>query len=190
MIKLIVGLGNPGKEYELTRHNVGFIAVAKIADYFKTQLKLESKFKAIVGKSEFNGQPIFFMMPQNYMNRSGDSVAPFANFFKILPENILVIHDELDIPTGSIRLKKGGGNGGHNGLKDIQAKIGSADFWRLRIGIGHPGDRNKVSDYVLHSAKPDEQIDIDRALDHIYAHYPLILNGKMQDAMLKLHSFK
>ena len=146
--RLIVGLGNPGPEYEATRHNVGFWFVDHLADKLKIVLAPQGKFH---GKAGRDGE-LWLLQPTTFMNRSGQAVAALANFYKITPAEVLVIHDDLDLPPGGIRLKQGGGNGGHNGLKDIQARLGTPDFWRLRIGIGHPrtlGLSQQVADFVL-----------------------------------------
>ena len=157
--RLIVGLGNPGPEYEATRHNVGFWFVDRLADTLKVSLAPQAKF---YGKAARAGD-LWLLQPSTFMNRSGQAVAALANFYKISPAEILVIHDELDLPPGGIRLKQGGGNGGHNGLKDIQAKLGTPDFWRLRLGIGHPrtlGLSQQVADFVLHQPRKEELPDI------------------------------
>jgi len=153
-IKLIVGLGNPGQKYEGTRHNAGFWAVDAIAATLAGHWAEERKFRGAVSRVMVDGVDVRLLRPVTFMNRSGQSVGPLAQFFKIAPEEILVIHDELDLPPGRMRLKCGGGHGGHNGLKDIQAALGSADFWRLRIGVGHPGHRDAVVGYVLTPGPP------------------------------------
>ncbi len=160
-IKLIVGLGNPGQKYDNTRHNAGFWAVDAIAEALGARWTEERKFKGSVARVMVGGVDLRLLRPDTFMNRSGQSVGPLAQFFKIAPEEILVIHDDLDLPPGRMRLKCGGGHGGHNGLKDIQATMGSPDFWRLRIGVGHPGHRDAVVGYVLTSAPPDERRLID-----------------------------
>ncbi len=156
-IKLIVGLGNPGQKYDGTRHNAGFWAVDAIATTLGGSWAEERKFKGAAARVMVDGVDLRLLRPDTFMNRSGQSVGPLAQFFKIAPEEILVIHDELDLPPGRMRLKCGGGHGGHNGLKDIQAALGSADFWRLRIGVGHPGHRDAVVGYVLTNPPPDER---------------------------------
>ena len=143
--RLIVGLGNPGAEYEDTRHNLGFWFVDRLAAELRVALSPQGKFRGFVGRQG----DLWLLKPTTFMNRSGLAVLSLANFYKILPDEILVVHDELDLPPGGIRIKQGGGNGGHNSLKDIQAHLGTPDFWRLRLGIGHPGDRNEVINYVL-----------------------------------------
>lgn len=187
-IRLIVGLGNPGTEYEHTRHNIGFDFVDELARLWKISLKEEKKFFGQVAKVNLPENEIWLLKPSTYMNKSGTSVQSIAKFFKISPEEILVIHDELDIPCGQIRFKKGGGNGGHNGLKDIQAWLGTADFYRLRLGIGHPGDRNLVVHYVLHKPLAEEKILIDEALLKSLNSIPLLLKGEFGRAQQQLHS--
>ena len=149
MIKLFVGLGNPGTEYEATRHNAGFWWVDGLARDLGLHLSHDRAYHGLVARGSVKGQNVWLLEPQTYMNLSGKSVAALARFFKIAPEEIVVVHDELDVPPGQAKLKFGGGHGGHNGLRDIHAQLGTADYWRLRIGIGHPGDKNEVADYVL-----------------------------------------
>ncbi|MDU1535460.1 MAG: aminoacyl-tRNA hydrolase, partial [Neisseria sp.] len=148
-IKMIVGLGNPGGEYEQTRHNAGFWFLDELAWQWKVSFKEEKKFFGEVARANLPDGDVWLLKPMTFMNRSGQSVAALAQFYKIKPEEILVVHDELDIPCGRIKFKLGGGNGGHNGLKDIQARLGTPDYYRLRLGIDHPGDRNLVVAYVL-----------------------------------------
>ncbi|TAJ77897.1 MAG: aminoacyl-tRNA hydrolase [Gallionellaceae bacterium] len=187
-IKLIVGLGNPGKEYEATRHNAGFWWVDELARRHNAGFKTDSKFHGLVAKANLHGHEVHLLKPQTFMNVSGRAVVALALFYKILPDQILVAHDELDLPPGSAKLKMGGGHGGHNGLKDIIAHLGTKEFWRLRVGIGHPGERNEVSDFVLKAARTEEQILIDEALQRARDVAPLIIEGKLEAAMLKLHS--
>ncbi|OYW38524.1 MAG: aminoacyl-tRNA hydrolase [Hydrogenophilales bacterium 12-61-10] len=169
--RLIVGLGNPGRDYEETRHNAGFWFCARLAQSWRASLALESRFHGIVGKNAGN---VWMLLPQTFMNRSGQSVGALARFHRIEPAEILVVHDELDIPPGQLRLKFGGGMGGHNGLKDITSHLGTQDYWRLRIGIGHPGDRNEVVNYVLKPPRREEQADIDAAIERALDLMPLI----------------
>jgi len=169
--RLIVGLGNPGRDYEETRHNAGFWFCARLAQSWGASLAMESRFHGIVGKSARN---VWMLLPQTFMNRSGQAVGALARFHRIAPAEILVVHDELDIPPGQLRLKFGGGMGGHNGLKDITSHLGTQDYWRLRIGIGHPGDRNEVVNYVLKPPRRDEQTDIDIAIERALDLMPLI----------------
>ena len=181
--RLIVGLGNPGSGYEDTRHNLGFGFVDRLAADFKLALSPQAKFHGIVGRH--GGQWLF--KPTTFMNRSGLAVLSLAFFYKILPDEILVVHDDLDLPPGGIRIKQGGGNGGHNGLKDIEAHLGSPDFWRLRLGIGHPGDRNEVIDYVLKAPRREERELIDRAVDRCLLAWPKLGAGDYAAAQRVLH---
>jgi len=185
-MKLIVGLGNPGERYEPTRHNAGFWLVERFAAQNGVSLRKDAKFQALVGRHEASGA--WLLLPQNFMNASGRPVQMMAAFFKIAPADILVAHDELDFPAGAVKMKQGGGAAGHNGLKDISARLAAQDYWRLRIGIGHPGDRNAVRDYVLHRPSQDERADIDAAIGRALDVMPLVLAGDLQGAMLKLHS--
>lgn len=187
-IRLIVGLGNPGREYEATRHNAGFWWVGELARAYGVSFKTDGKFHGLVARAALNGHDVHLLMPQTFMNVSGRAVGAFAQFFKIEPANILVVHDELDLPPGSAKLKLGGGPGGHNGLKDIIAHLGTRDFWRLRIGIGHPGERSEVSNYVLNPPRKEEQALIETAMKRAHEVAPLIVEGKLEAAMLKLHS--
>lgn len=188
-IQLIVGLGNPGPDYYATRHNVGQWFVEALAARYQGQFKLESKYKAQVAKVTIAGQEIRLLIPTTYMNESGAAVAPLANFFKIPPEEILVIHDELDLDPGVARLKQGGGHGGHNGLRDIISKLANnKNFMRLRIAIGHPGDKNKVSSYVLKKPSPDDKIEINNSIDRALDVIESVVTGKHQEAMTSLHT--
>jgi len=186
--KLIVGLGNPGKEYEATRHNAGFWWVDELARLHNANFKTDSKFHGLIAKANLHGHEVHLLKPQTFMNVSGRSVGAVAQFYKILPDQILVVHDELDLPPGSAKLKLGGGHGGHNGLKDIIAHLGTKDFWRLRVGVGHPGDRAVVVNYVLNAPRKEEQVLIDEALQRAQDVAALIIEGKLEAAMLKLHS--
>ncbi len=189
-IRLIVGLGNPGPEYELTRHNAGFWLVDRLAP---APLARETRFNALAAKARIGGQEVWLLEPQTYMNRSGQSVGALARFFKIVPEDILVVHDELDLPPGAAKIKKGGSSGGHNGLKDITAALGTQDYWRLRLGIGHPRNANlqqQVVDYVLHRPRKEEQEPIDDAIRRSLDVIPMLCEGKFEAAMMKLHSVK
>ena len=184
--RLIVGLGNPGPEYEATRHNVGFWFVDRLASQLRATLAPQSKF---FGRAARTGET-WLLQPTTFMNRSGQAVAALANFYKIAPDEILVIHDELDLPPGGIRLKQGGGNGGHNGLKDIQARLGTPDFWRLRLGIGHPRTLNlaqQVVDFVLHPPRKEELRDIEQALHRSLLAWPRIAAGDYAGAQQQLH---
>ncbi|HAJ71486.1 MAG TPA: aminoacyl-tRNA hydrolase [Methylophilaceae bacterium] len=186
-IKLFVGLGNPGDQYASTRHNAGFWWVDLIASQTKSQLSLDAKMFGIVGKLSTH-QDKWLLKPNTFMNASGKSVAALANYYKIKPEEILVIHDELDLPAGQIKLKFGGGHGGHNGLRDIHAALGTPNYWRLRIGIGHPGDKNAVVNYVLKAPTKDEQQAIDNSIYESTKVLDLLLKGEFESAMLKLHT--
>ena len=186
-IRLIVGLGNPGKEYADTRHNAGFWLLDAIAHKTGASLRPESRFHGGVARASLQGHEIWLLAPQTYMNVSGQAVAALAGYYKITSDEMLVLHDELDLPPGTARLKRGGGAGGHNGLKDIIARLG-ADFWRLRIGIGHPGDKDAVSDFVLHRPSQPEQQLIHDALDQSLSTLPLLAAGDMAGAMQRLHT--
>ena len=190
MIRLVVGLGNPGKEYERTRHNAGFWLVEKFAQANGIVLRKDPKFKALVGKLEGGGagSSTFFLLPQSYMNLSGQPVQMLAGFFKIKPEEVLVVHDELDFEPGTARLKQGGGIAGHNGLKDISQRLATHDYWRLRLGVGKPPAGSEGADYVLQKPSPDERAAIDAAIDKSLALLPQILAGDLQAAMNKLHT--
>ncbi len=184
MVRLVVGLGNPGKEYERTRHNAGFWLVERFASANGVMLRKDGKFQALVGRHE----SAFLLMPQSFMNGSGRAVQMLAGFFKIKPEEMLVVHDELDFAPGVARVKQGGGIAGHNGLKDISQRLGSHDYWRLRIGIGHPGDKDAVADYVLQKPSAEDKTAIDQAIDRALQVIPQMLAGDMQTATQKLHS--
>ena len=187
-IRLIVGLGNPGEKYERTRHNAGYWWVDAIADRKRAAWKRETKFSGWTTRVEEGGREFFMLKPATYMNESGRSVSALMRFFKIEPAELLVVHDELDLPPGAVKLKRGGGTGGHNGLEDIVDALGTKDFWRLRVGIGHPGHKDLVADYVLDRARRAELDAIDppfeRSLD-LLAH---LAGGRMQDAMTWLHT--
>ena len=187
-IKMIVGLGNPGSEYEQTRHNAGFWFIDELAWQYKATLKEEKKFFGSVARISISGSDLWFLKPSTFMNRSGQAVAALAQFYKIKPEEILVVHDELDIPCGRIKFKLGGGNGGHNGLKDIQARLGTSDFYRLRLGIDHPGDRNLVVGYVLNKPSPEHRQQIDEAINKSLKAVPMLLAGEWEEAVRFLHS--
>ena len=189
-VQLIVGLGNPGPKYEQTRHNVGFVFVDELARSKGASFKLENKFHGDVCKLSLAGHDIWLLKPNTFMNLSGKSVAALARFYKIAPESMLVVHDELDIPPGQLRLKQGGGHGGHNGLRDMITQLVSKEFIRLRVGIGHPGQSRDVSNYVLGKAPRDEQIEIDVAIDEALHTLPQIIDGELQAAMNHLHSRK
>ncbi|MEO6351662.1 MAG: aminoacyl-tRNA hydrolase [Oxalobacteraceae bacterium] len=193
-IRLIVGLGNPGPEYEQTRHNAGFWLVDNLAiGVARCRLQRESRFNALAAKTSIGGHEVWLLEPQTFMNRSGQSVGGLARFYKILPDEVLVVHDELDIAPGLAKIKKGGSSGGHNGLKDITAALGTQDYWRLRIGIGHPRALNlqqAVVDFVLHRPRKDEQILIDEAIARSIDVIPLLCEGKFEAATMQLHTVK
>jgi PTH1 family peptidyl-tRNA hydrolase len=185
-IRLIVGLGNPGKEYERTRHNAGFWLLERFAAQERVALRKDTRYQALVGRHEGSGA--WLVMPQSFMNASGRAVQMLAGFFKIPAADILVVHDELDFAPGAARIKQGGGIAGHNGLKDISQRLGTHDYWRLRIGIGHPGDKDVVADYVLHKPSVEDREAIDGAIGRAVEILPLCLAGDMQGAMHKLHT--
>lgn len=187
-IKLIVGLGNPGREHEGTRHNAGFWWVDEFARAHQFSFKAENKFHGWAAHGSMHGHELFLLKPQTFMNVSGRAVGALAQFYKIDPQHMLVVHDELDLPPGSAKLKLGGGHGGHNGLKDIIAHLGTRDFWRLRIGIGHPGERADVSSYVLNPPRREEAELIRPAMQRALDVAHLMVEGKLEAAMLKLHS--
>ena len=192
-IRLIVGLGNPGPEYEQTRHNAGFWLVDNLAQSCGVRLARESRYNALVAKTSIKAQEVWLLEPQTFMNRSGQSVGALANFYKIAASEVLVVHDELDLAPGVARLKKGGSAGGHNGLKDITAALGTQDYWRLRIGIGHPrelGLQQPVVDFVLHRPRKEEQLQINHAIEDALAVMPLVCSGETNAAMLQLHTSK
>jgi PTH1 family peptidyl-tRNA hydrolase len=191
-IRLIVGLGNPGPEYEQTRHNAGFWLVDNLANTLPgCRLQRESRFNGMLAKTSIAGNEVWLLEPLTFMNRSGQSVGALARFFKIKPEEVLVVHDELDIAPGVAKLKKGGSSGGHNGLKDITAALGTQDYWRLRLGIGHPRNQNSqqaVADFVLHRPRKEEQELIEASIDKSLRVVPLAVEGKFDVAMMELHT--
>jgi peptidyl-tRNA hydrolase, PTH1 family len=187
-IKLIVGLGNPGGEYEHTRHNIGFDFIDELTYCLKLTFKPEKKFFGQIAKTTLPEGDLWLLKPSTYMNKSGTSVQALANFYKIKPNEILVVHDELDIPCGQVKFKKGGGNGGHNGLRDIQSWLGSADFYRLRIGIGHPGDKNLVVHYVLQKPTTQEKNLIELAVNKSLSVMPKLFTSEFNVVQQLLHS--
>ncbi|KAB2966802.1 aminoacyl-tRNA hydrolase [Zoogloea sp.] len=184
--KLIVGLGNPGAEYSETRHNAGFWFCERLARELGSSFSKEARFHGLAANARNEG--VWLLMPQTFMNRSGQSVAALARFYRITPAEILVVHDELDIPPGQLRLKFGGGMGGHNGLKDITAHLGTQDYWRLRIGIGHPGDRNEVVNFVLKPPRREEAALIDESIDRALLGWPLIAKADWNGATQRLNA--
>jgi len=189
-IKLIVGLGNPGADYERTRHNAGFWLVDAIAEDLRASFTSEKSFSGLVAKARVQAEQVLLAKPQTYMNRSGQCVGALARFYKLEAQEILVLHDELDLFPGQVKVKQGGGHAGHNGLRDIQSVLGSADFWRLRLGIGHPRTLNltqEVADFVLHQPRREDQIAIDDCLTRCRAVMPLFLAGDFVRATAQLH---
>jgi len=190
-VQLIVGLGNPGPEYDQTRHNAGALFVERLADREGVRLALDKKYFDLTGKFTHQGRDVRLLIPTTFMNRSGQAVAALARFFRIEPEAILVAHDELDMPPGVAKLKQGGGHGGHNGLRDIIAQLGNQNsFHRLRLGIGHPGHSSQVTGYVLGRAPRSEQELLDASIDFALGVLPEMLAGDWIKAMHKLHSQK
>lgn len=190
-LRLIVGLGNPGPEYAATRHNAGQWFVERLAEKYGIRLGADPKYHGLTGRGTVQGEDLRLLIPTTYMNRSGQAVAALATFFKVLPAEILVAHDELDLPPGTVRLKTGGGHGGHNGLRDIIPALANQNgFHRLRIGIGHPGDAKQVSGYVLGKAPAAEQEKMEAAIDAALAQADDIIAGKIAQAMNKLNGFK
>ncbi|HQW52428.1 MAG: aminoacyl-tRNA hydrolase [Acinetobacter sp.] len=188
-ISLIIGLGNPGKEYAQTRHNAGFWFVEQLADRYGITLKADPKFHGYSGRGQIEGHDTRLLLPTTFMNRSGQSVVPFAKFYQISTEAILIAHDELDMNPGVIRLKSGGGHGGHNGLRDIVPHIG-ANFHRLRIGIGHPGSKEQVSGHVLGKAPSSEQALMDAAIEYALSKTKMLVQGQVSQAMNQINAYK
>jgi len=186
-IKLIVGLGNPGSKYDQTRHNAGFWFLDELARQYQGAFQAEKKLSAEVCKVSIDTQPVWLQKPQTFMNLSGRAVQQISTFYKFKPGQILVAHDEIDLPVGKMKLKRAGGHGGHNGLRDIIAHIGK-DFWRLRIGVDHPGQKDDVVDYVLKKASQKEQREIDAGIDMALRLAPDFASGEMERAMHELHS--
>ena len=187
-IRLLVGLGNPEDKYLATRHNVGFWYIDRLAEKYAITLRPESRFQSLLGTGLIEGQRVWLQKPFTYMNHSGRAVAALMNYYKIAPEEMLVAHDDLDLPAGTVKLKKGGGHGGHNGLRDIIACLGSKDFVRLRIGIGHPGHKNQVLNWVLSKPASDDRIAIEQAIERAVEVTPWLVQGKLSQATTHLHS--
>lgn len=187
-LALVVGLGNPGQQYQQNRHNAGAMFLQKLCDQFKGELRAESKFHGKSGRIVIDGAEVRLLFPTTYMNRSGMAVAAMAQYYKIPPERILVAYDELDLPIGTTRLKKGGGAGGHNGVRDVISALGSPEFLRLRFGIAHPGNASKVLDYVLGDFSRDDAISIEREFAKAIDVLPLLVAGRLQVAMSELHT--
>ena len=190
MIKLFVGLGNPGAEYEGTRHNAGFWWVDALARELKVQLTMDRAYHGLLARTSHNGNTIWLLEPQTFMNLSGKSVGALARFFKIAPAEILVAHDELDVPPGEAKLKFGGSHAGHNGLRDIHAQLGTGDYWRLRLGVGHPGVKSEVVHWVLKKPSPDHRIAIEQTVDRSLKALPQLLAGDMEKATQLIHTSK
>ena len=190
MIKLFVGLGNPGPEYEDTRHNAGFWWIDALARELKVTLVPERSYWGLMARTTINGQNVWLLEPQTFMNLSGKSVGALARFFKIAPEEVLVVHDELDFEPGVVKLKQGGSHGGHNGLRDIHAQLGSPNYWRLRVGIGHPGNKGEVANWVLKKPAPDQMKLIEDAIIHSLKSWPEMAAGQMDKATLAIHTTK
>lgn len=187
---LVVGLGNPGDRYTQTRHNAGFWFVDELARRYGGSFRSERKFQGELAEIEVAGRRCLLLKPMTFMNRSGQSVAAAGRFYKLAPEAILVAHDEIDLPPGQVKLKQGGGHGGHNGLRDLIQAGGSRDFWRLRLGVGHPGHKDMVVNYVLNRPSASEQPLIDQTIELAVDVFPLILDGHWGKAQQRLHSFK
>ncbi len=190
MIKLFVGLGNPGPEYEATRHNAGFWWIDQIARQRGGRLVAERSYHGLMARTQVRGQTVWLLEPQTFMNLSGKSVAALVRFYKIAPEQILVVHDELDLAPGQAKLKRGGGHAGHNGLRDIHAQLGTGDYWRLRLGIGHPGDRAEVVGWVLRKPPADELAQIETAITRSAQAFEQLVMGEMERATVQIHTDK
>jgi peptidyl-tRNA hydrolase, PTH1 family len=190
MIKLFVGLGNPGAEYEATRHNAGFWLVDALARELKCSLAYDKSYFGLVARTSVAGQTVWLLQPQTFMNLSGKSVGALAKFFKIAPEEILVAHDELDIVPGEAKIKLGGSHAGHNGLRDIHAQLGTDQYWRLRIGIGHPGVKSEVIHWVLKKPSPEHRSGIEETIARSVLALPHFISGNMEKAMGVVHTSK
>ena len=188
--ELVAGLGNPGPDYAATRHNAGFQFVDALAEALGASLAVDRRYKAAVGQGVVGGRRVHLVKPMDYMNNSGQGLAAVARFYKIDPGKILVAHDELDLPPGEIRVKRGGGHGGHNGLRDIVPRLGSSEFWRLRIGIGHPGHKSAVSGYVLKRAGDLDRRAIDEAVELAVREAPTLIDGDVNVATKALNGHR
>jgi peptidyl-tRNA hydrolase, PTH1 family len=189
LIRLIVGLGNPGPKYERTRHNAGFWFVDALASKLNVRFAFESKYEADVARGKWpSGEDFWLMKPQTFMNLSGKSAQPLMSFFRIAPAELLVAHDELDIPAATAKMKLGGGTGGHNGLEDIADRLGTKDFWRLRLGIGHPGHKDLVTGFVLGNAPRNEQELLDAMVEKSIGLTPYLEKARVQDGLTWLHT--
>ena len=190
MIKLFVGLGNPGQDYDATRHNAGFWWIDALAAQWGVRPVLERSYFGLVARTALEGQAVWLLEPQTFMNKSGQSVAALARFFKIAPSEILVVHDELDLPPGECKLKFGGSHAGHNGLRDIHGQLGSADYWRLRLGIGHPGHKAEVVNWVLKKPSADDRSAIDLGIERSLKAVTDLVLGRMDKATVQIHTSK
>ena len=188
--ELIAGLGNPGAEYEKSLHNAGFWYLDRLAQELSATFTSDKKAFSHVAKARLAGRTIYLVKPWNFMNNSGQGVAAVARFFKVPIEKVLVAHDEIDLPPGVVRVKQGGGHGGHNGLRDIIAKTGSKDFWRLRVGVGHPGHKNAVSGYVLKRVPADIERPVDEGLDVAIRQSLTLIDGDVKIATQNIHTHK
>ena len=190
MIKLFVGLGNPGNEYQDTRHNAGFWWIDAMSKQLKVHLIAEKSYHGLVARTSLQGHTIWLLEPQTFMNVSGKSVAALSRFFKITPQEILVVHDEMDIAPGEAKLKRGGSHAGHNGLRDIHAQLGTDDYWRLRLGVGHPGVKSEVVSWVLKKPSLDDRIAIDQCIDRSLKALPALMAQEMDKATMLIHTSK
>ena len=190
MIKLFVGLGNPGPEYQDTRHNAGFWCIDAFARQLNLQLQMDRSYHGLLARGTVGGQTVWLLEPQTFMNLSGKSVGALARFFKIASEEILVVHDEMDIAPGEAKLRLGGSHAGHNGLRDIHAQLGTDRYWRLRLGVGHPGVKSEVVSWVLKKPMLDHRIAIDQAIERSVKALPLLLTGEMEKATALIHTSK
>ena len=190
MIRLFVGLGNPGPEYAGTRHNAGFWWVDALARELGVTLVMEKSHHGLFGRTTVDGQTVWLLKPQAFMNVSGKSVASLARFFKIAPEEILVAHDELDILPGQVKLKRGGSHAGHNGLRDIHDQLGTSDYWRLRLGIGHPGAKSEVIHWVLKKPSLEHRLQVDECIARALKAVPMFVSGQMDAATMLVHTSK
>ena len=188
MIRLMVGLGNPGAEYDGTRHNAGFWFIDEVARQVKAPLAPDRAYFGMAARASRPNGPLWLLEPMTFMNLSGKSVSALARFFKIAPDEILVAHDDLDLAPGHMKMKFGGSHAGHNGLRDIQAQLGTGDFWRLRLGIGHPGIKSEVSGYVLRRPPVSERMAIDECITQASGSLDVLIDGPMERAMMKIHA--
>lgn len=188
MIKLFVGLGNPGPEYEATRHNAGFWWIDALSRELKAPLSFDKNYFGQIARTTVNGQTVWLLKPLTFMNLSGKSVAALARFFKLQPDEVLVAHDEMDIIPGQVKLKFGGSHAGHNGLRDIHAQLGTPDYWRLRIGVGHPGVKSEVISWVLKKPSAEHRTAIEDAIARCLKAVPELLGGEVEKATMLIHT--